>query len=100
MLPDGYEDRNDAFSAGVSSSPTLQESAMRYNSQVPHAFQASGTNQQIAFSGIGSSSQDKKRQLLGGSPVSGSLPTANGFSADTYENKRPFLSSDISSGAV
>jgi len=99
-MQDGYENRNDAFAGGVSAPASLLTEAQRVNSMIPRRFQPNGVNQQVAFSGIGSAEPDKQRQLLGGSPVSSGLPTRNGYGTDTYDAKRPFLSTDISSGVA
>jgi len=47
--------------------------------------------QQLAPSGIGSSERGQRRILIGG----GMLPSGNGVALDTYEQKRPFLSTSL-----
>lgn len=91
MMDPAYQDRNQAFGQGVTEPPSLQTNQAQYNARVPQAWRPSGLNQQLSFSGIGSSDKDKQRLLLGGNPVAGFLPSTSGYGAQTYQNKRPFL---------
>jgi hypothetical protein len=98
--PSPVQSRTQAFGEGHQGygSPALQQSEEKDNAEAPHsfggvvpAFHPSGLNMQVMPSGDGSSEQDKSRILLGG----GYLPTSNGSSESSYQNRRPFLSPTI-----
>jgi hypothetical protein len=67
---------------------------MNYNAMVPKTFQPNGTNMQISASANGRSKTDAARMTLGGQAI----PTTNGYGATTYQQKRPFMSPDLSVG--
>ena len=96
------ESRTGAFSMAApptnSAPPSLQETQAKQNALAPHgfggivpSFHPTGVNQQIMPSGIGSSTKDQSRMLLGG----GYLPAQNGASDSTYQQRRPFLSTSL-----
>ena len=86
------EDRGAAFYGGVQPSESLLYQQARHNAAIPRKFTPHGVNQQIVFSGTGSSAKDVARLTLGSTPISGSIPTSNGASARTNEQRRPFQS--------
>lgn len=86
------EDRGGAFYGGVQPSESLSYLHHRINARVPKMFTPNGVHQQISFSGIGSSATDMARLTLGSTPISGSLPTANGSSVATNEARRAYQS--------
>jgi hypothetical protein len=89
--------RNEAFSQGsVHSSPGLEESETRDN-EGQKAFTANGANMQYARSGNAVAQDNQSRILVGGNGMA-MLPSLNGISASSYQQKRPYLSTNISSG--
>jgi hypothetical protein len=74
-----------ALSGRPSESSSLQQSAQRFNEQVPGKFQANGLNQPFMLSsGNGNSASDAARQT-----PNGELPSPNGMSASTYSQINP-----------
>lgn len=90
------EDRGNAFSGGTVPSESFAYQQHRANAKVPRQFTPHGVNQQVAFSGVGMSARDMARLTIGATPISGSLPTSNGSSALTNEQRRPFQSRYVS----
>jgi hypothetical protein len=93
--PTTFGSRNASFVAGrfgqPSLSPGLEQSQGQENSSIPAGYRASGTNQQIALSGIGDSAADAARRTYAGTYV----PTSNGISSSTYAAKRPLMNSSL-----
>ena len=100
--PSPVQSRTEAFGQGhqgAAGTPAwLEATEAQQAAESPHgfggfvpAFHPTGLNMQVMPSGIGSSDQDKGRMLLGG----GFLPTMNGSSSTSYQERRPFQSSTI-----
>jgi hypothetical protein len=85
-MDQGTENRISAFGDGIYP-PSLQEKAAELNARQPRAFEPVSSLHQVIQSPNGMSAQDAPRRLLGGSM----LPSSDGMSASTYEQKRPFL---------
>lgn len=81
-----YQNRNDAFSEG-----TLSQAGAEYMSKVPTSFTPTSPLHQIMPSANGLGQSDASRRLIGG----GLLATTNGMASDTYQVKRPFMSTTI-----
>jgi len=93
--PTTFGSRNASFVAGrfgPSESSGLSQDQGKEQSLTPQGYRASGVNQQMAPSGNGSSAADAQRMTYGGAYV----PSSNGMSANTYEQKRPMLSTSLS----
>lgn len=80
------DSRQAHFAAGVvGETQSLQNRANSFNTQVPRMFRANGLNQPFMMSpGNGNSMTDAQRQT----PV-GQLPSQNGSSLSTYNQKTP-----------
>jgi hypothetical protein len=93
--PTTFGSRNASFMTGrfgPAPSPGLVQTQEKQSYSTPGAYRASGANQQITLSGNGNSTTDASRRTYSGSY----LPTSNGISANTYEQKRPLLSPSLS----
>jgi len=91
---DPYQDRNEAFGQGTvpQNSPGLQQSATSQNAAVPQQMIPTSPLHQLMRSANGLGTMDANRRLLGGRM----LETSNGFGSQTYQEKRPFLSTTLS----
>jgi hypothetical protein len=95
--PEPYQSRTAAFGQGsVHSSPGLEQDEEK-DDQGPKSFTANGANMQYARSGNAVADDNQSRILVGGNGMA-MLPSLNGISATSYEQKRPYLSTNISSG--
>lgn len=95
-----YASRTAEFGNGTGQAPPQptpsdEQNQMQANAG-PRPYQATGTNQQLVPSGMGSAPADQQRMLMGGSSVHSFLPAANGMSQSTYQQIRPLLNSTIS----
>lgn len=86
------ENRGKAFGYGADADYALRARQQTINSRVPKAYAANGTNQQVGYSGNGWSASDAARLTIGATAVAGALPSSNGSSARTNEQRRPFQS--------
>jgi hypothetical protein len=80
QYPPSAEGRNQNFGAGmmggqIDPSPSLQETARRFNAQIPTSYRPSGTSNGM--------SADQFQATLGGM-----FPTQNGSATDTYQTKK------------
>lgn len=89
----GVQNRNEAFSQGMlPASQGMQMAQLRQRMAIPRQFTPTSTNQQIMPSANGMGTQDASRQLMGGAQIQ----SPNGMASDTYQMKRPFLSTTMS----
>lgn len=82
---DAYQDRNEAFSQGISGgpvagSPGLDEDQAQYAASVPQRYAPQGLNQATQLSTNGSSASTASRRIIGGYV----MPSPNGSSASSY----------------
>lgn len=89
--------RTEAFATGhqgagvVLPSAGLEESQQRGEQATQRTWQAQGVGQQVMRSSNGIAADNADRMLLGG----GMLPSLDGISAGSYQQRRPFMSSTI-----
>ena len=88
--------RTEAFAAGHQGagavpSPGLEEAQQRGEAATQRTWAAQGVGQQVMRSSNGIAADNADRMLLGG----GMLPSLDGISAGSYQQRRPFMSSTI-----